>query len=82
MRTTLQIAAPAASASPVVSVSLTLLFIAIGITLCMWVGHRWSTLIIGVIIGLFLTGTFAEGTKSTVTTVVTSTINSVSKSVK
>ncbi|GHF42496.1 hypothetical protein GCM10010218_24560 [Streptomyces mashuensis] len=73
----------AAASAPVVTVSLTLLLITVGIALCVWVGHRWSTLIVGLLIGLFLTGTgFANGTRKAVTTVATTAINALSEALQ
>ncbi|ARZ71191.1 hypothetical protein SMD11_5612 [Streptomyces albireticuli] len=74
---------PAAAAAPAVTVSITVLLVAIGIALCVWVGHRWSTLVVGLLIGLFLTGTgFAEGAKKAVTTVATTTLSALSEAVQ
>ncbi|MFF4220027.1 hypothetical protein [Streptomyces nondiastaticus] len=71
------------AAAPAVTVSITVLLAAIGIALCVWVGHRWSTLIVGLLIGLFLTGTgFAEGTKKAVTTVATTMLSALSEAVQ
>ncbi|MFI2077007.1 hypothetical protein [Streptomyces triculaminicus] len=76
-------AAPAAASVPVVTVSITLLLIAVGIAMCVWAGHRWSTLLVGLLIGLFLTGTgFADGAKRAVTTVATTTISALSEAVQ
>jgi hypothetical protein len=49
--------------------------------LCTYVGHRWSTLIVGVLIGLFLTGGFAESTKTIVSETVISVVSGISASV-
>ncbi|MFC5719861.1 hypothetical protein ACFP1Z_06670 [Streptomyces gamaensis] len=73
----------AAASAPVVTVSVTLLLIVVGIALCVWVGHRWSTLLLGLLIGLFLTGTsVAEGTKKAVSTVATTTVHALSEAVQ
>ncbi|MFF4735318.1 hypothetical protein ACFY2W_05365 [Streptomyces sp. NPDC001262] len=73
----------AAPAAPAVTVSITLLLIVLGIAMCVWVGHRWSTLLVGLLIGLFLTGTsIADGTKKAVTTVATSTLSMLSDAVR
>ncbi|MGP3952636.1 hypothetical protein [Streptomyces sp. 7N604] len=81
MNTALMLAAPAADSSPAVTVSVLLFLIAIGVVLCVYVGHRWSTLITGILIGLFLTGDFADTTKTVVTQILTSTVNGISNSV-
>ncbi|MFD8034678.1 hypothetical protein ACFV3F_39290 [Streptomyces sp. NPDC059717] len=58
------LAAPAAA--PVVTISVLLLLLLIAGMLCYFTEHRWSTLILGVLIGLYLTGDFADGVKGAV----------------
>lgn len=71
----------AAGAAPVVTVPILLALLVTGIVLCTYVGHRWSTLIVGVLIGLFLTGGFAESTKTIVSETVISVVSGISASV-
>ncbi|WP_369377086.1 hypothetical protein [Streptomyces sp. cg36] len=63
---TTALAAAAASTSAVVTVPVVAALVIAGIVMCTYIGHRWSTLIVGVLIGLFLTGPVAETTKSVV----------------
>ncbi|WP_405807463.1 hypothetical protein OG729_20115 [Streptomyces sp. NBC_00210] len=71
----------AAGPAPVVTVPILLALLVTGIVLCTYVGHRWSTLIVGVLIGLFLTGGFAESTKTIVSETVISVVSGISASV-
>ncbi|MCI3276252.1 hypothetical protein [Streptomyces cylindrosporus] len=58
------LAAPAAA--PAVTISVLLLLLLVAGMLCHLTEHRWSTLVLGVLIGLYLTGDFADGVKGAV----------------
>lgn len=75
------LAAAAASPSLAVTVPILLMLLATGIVMCTYIGHRWSTLIVGVLIGVYLSGGFAESTKSVVSQVVTAAIGGISQAV-
>ncbi|MFE9405294.1 hypothetical protein ACFYNY_26750 [Streptomyces sp. NPDC006530] len=64
------LAAAAAGPSPAITVPVVIALVIAGIVMCTYVGHRWSTLIVGVLIGLFLTGPVAETAKSVVAQIV------------
>ncbi|WP_262063959.1 hypothetical protein [Streptomyces sp. STR69] len=60
------LAAPSAAPVVTISVLLLLLLLLIAGMLCYFTEHRWSTLTLGVLIGLYLTGDFANGVKGAV----------------
>ncbi|MFD9629914.1 MULTISPECIES: hypothetical protein [Streptomyces] len=64
------LAASAAGSSTAVTVPIVIALVIAGIVMCTYVGHRWTTLIVGILIGLFLTGSIAETVKSVVTQIV------------
>ncbi|MBT2367145.1 hypothetical protein J7E88_17980 [Streptomyces sp. ISL-10] len=74
-------ASTASGSSPVVTVSVLLVLIAAGVVMCTYIGHRWSTLIVGILIGLYLSGTVADTAKSVVSQVLTATANGISSAV-
>ena len=76
MSAPLLLAAPAAA--PAVTVSVLLLLLLIAGMLCHFTDHRWSTLVLGVVIGLYLTGDFADGIKDAVSQTVISVASSLS----
>ncbi|MCX5332107.1 hypothetical protein [Streptomyces sp. NBC_00140] len=73
------LAAPAAV--PVVTVSVLLLLALVAGMLCYFTEHRWSTLILGILIGLYLTGDFAAGVKGAVSQTVIAIASGLSDSV-
>ncbi|MER5887272.1 hypothetical protein ABT160_25910 [Streptomyces sp. NPDC001941] len=75
------LAAPAAGASPAVTMSVLFLLIAAAVVMCLWVGHRWSTLVLGVLIGVYLTGPVADTTKSVVAQVIGIAVSGISQAV-
>ncbi|MFG2144264.1 hypothetical protein ACGFRG_08695 [Streptomyces sp. NPDC048696] len=75
------LAAAAAGPSLAVTVPILLMLLTAGIVMCTYIGHRWSTLIVGVLIGVYLSGSFAESTKSVVSQVVTAAVSGLSNAV-
>jgi hypothetical protein len=64
------LAASAAGSSTAVTVPIVIALAIVGIVMCAYIGHRWSTLVIGILTGLFLTGPVAETVKSVVSQIV------------
>ncbi|MFE0037434.1 hypothetical protein [Streptomyces sp. NPDC059015] len=81
MNAPLLAAGAASGSSPVVTVSVLLVLIAAAVVMCTYVGHRWSTLIVGVLIGLYLSGSVADTAKSVVSQVLTATFADISSAV-
>lgn len=75
------LAASASGSSPMVTVSILLVLIAAGVVMCTYIGHRWSTLIVGILTGLYLSGSVADTAKSVVSQVLTATANGISSAV-
>ncbi|MET8808143.1 hypothetical protein [Streptomyces sp. NPDC004546] len=72
------LAAPAAA--PTVTISVLLLLVLVAGMLCYFTEHRWSTLMLGILIGLYMTGSFADGVKGAVSQSVVAVVSGLSNS--
>lgn len=67
-----------AGSSAAFTIPILLALVITGVVLCTYIGHRWSTLIVGILIGLYLSGDFAEGAKTFVSKTVIAIVSGIS----